>query len=389
MTARVGGLDHRRSRRSGRPHAPPVEIAHRREPRLRYPALGEATPHCDLVGHHVRRGRCRSPAPEASATAATIGTARSAEIVTTPAARDGDRARPAPTSRMSWAPRRPLQPGAASASPSTPRRRSPIARACAIARAGGSPRRRRGACVPSRRDARCVRISCAAAADGRRDPSAELPAVARVVRQARARGRLRPARPRAVPPHEPRNLRQPRQAPRRWQGRVGDRADRPRERQRGGSTRCVDDAQPWRERCCGRWSTTTAARMRTTRSTPLVHDVLEQPTDRLAELNEHGVRVIARALGLESKFVRSSTLGASAHATDLLIELTKAVGGTAYLAGNLAGSTYQEDGSSSARGSSSAHSASSIRGIAARRRVRARPVGRGRADERPRAHARS
>jgi hypothetical protein len=41
--------------------------------------------------------------------------------------------------------------------------------------------------------------------------------------------------------------------------------------------------------------------------------------------------------------VRSSSLRASSHATDLLIELTKAAGGTTYLAGGLAGATYQED----------------------------------------------
>ena len=106
----------------------------------------------------------------------------------------------------------------------------------------------------------------------------------------------------------------------------------------------VDDGQPWREKLLR----TVEHNYRRTDAYdevyPLVRDALEHPNDRLAALNEHGVRVIARALGLdESKFVGSSTLGPSAHATDLLIELTKAVGGTAYLAGNLAGSTYQED----------------------------------------------
>jgi hypothetical protein len=106
----------------------------------------------------------------------------------------------------------------------------------------------------------------------------------------------------------------------------------------------VDDAQPWRAKVLRTLEHNYRRAEAYDEVYPLVHDVLEQPTERLAELNEHGVRVIARALGLdESKFVRSSRLGASAHATDLLIELTKAVGGTVYLAGNLAGSTYQED----------------------------------------------
>lgn len=106
----------------------------------------------------------------------------------------------------------------------------------------------------------------------------------------------------------------------------------------------LDDAQPWREKLLRTVEHNYRRAEAYDEIYPLVRDVLEHPTERLAELNQHGVRVIARALGLdESKFVRSSTLDASAQATDLLIELTKAVGGTAYLAGNLASSTYQED----------------------------------------------
>jgi hypothetical protein len=106
----------------------------------------------------------------------------------------------------------------------------------------------------------------------------------------------------------------------------------------------LDDAQAWRDKLLRTVEHSYRRAPAYDDVFPLVREILERPTDRLADLNEHGVRTIARGLGLdESKFVRSSTLGTSAHATDLLIELTKAVGGTAYLAGNLAGSTYQED----------------------------------------------
>lgn len=106
----------------------------------------------------------------------------------------------------------------------------------------------------------------------------------------------------------------------------------------------VDDAQPWREKLLRTVEHNYRRADAYDDVFPLVREIIEQPTDRLAELNERGVRDIADALGLDaSKFVRSSTLGTSSHATDLLIELTKAVGGTTYLAGNLAGSTYQED----------------------------------------------
>jgi hypothetical protein len=106
----------------------------------------------------------------------------------------------------------------------------------------------------------------------------------------------------------------------------------------------VDDAQPWRQKVLRTVEHNYARAPAYDEALPLVRELLEQPTDRLADLNEHGARRVARALGLDAaKLVRSSTLGASSHATDLLIELTKAVGGTAYLAGGLAGSTYQED----------------------------------------------
>jgi hypothetical protein len=106
----------------------------------------------------------------------------------------------------------------------------------------------------------------------------------------------------------------------------------------------VDDSQLWREKLLRTVEHNYRRAGAFDEVFPLLRETLEQPTDRLAELNEQGVRRIARALGLdESKLVRSSSLDASSHATDLLIELTKAVGGTTYLAGNLAGATYQED----------------------------------------------
>jgi WbqC-like protein family len=106
----------------------------------------------------------------------------------------------------------------------------------------------------------------------------------------------------------------------------------------------VDDAQPWREKLLRTIEHNYARAPAFDDVFPLVREILEQPTDGLAELNEHGVRRLADALGLDqSKFVRSSSLDASGQATDLLIELTKAVDGTAYLSGGLAGATYQED----------------------------------------------
>jgi hypothetical protein len=76
---------------------------------------------------------------------------------------------------------------------------------------------------------------------------------------------------------------------------------------------------------------------------PHVSRLLHLKTDELATFNEMGVRTLAAAMGLDaSKVVRASSLDVTAHSTDLLIALTKAVGGTAYMCGGGA-SGYQED----------------------------------------------
>ncbi|HYI36485.1 MAG TPA: WbqC family protein [Thermoleophilaceae bacterium] len=71
--------------------------------------------------------------------------------------------------------------------------------------------------------------------------------------------------------------------------------------------------------------------------------VIETDTDSLAELNMAGIRWLAEGLGLDTgRLVLSSGLDAEGTGTDRLIELTRAVGGSAYLAGGGAGG-YQED----------------------------------------------
>ena len=106
----------------------------------------------------------------------------------------------------------------------------------------------------------------------------------------------------------------------------------------------IDDAQPWRTKLLRTIELNYRRTPHFDATFPLVEEILAAPTDRLAEFNERGVRRLADAVGLDtSKLVRSSELGAEGHATDLLIELTKAVGGTAYLTGGLAPEAYQED----------------------------------------------
>lgn len=75
---------------------------------------------------------------------------------------------------------------------------------------------------------------------------------------------------------------------------------------------------------------------------PWLEKLIENPTSNLAEFNLAAIRAICAALGLQTPFGLGSQLEVEGHATELLISMVKAVGGTAYLAGGGA-SGYQED----------------------------------------------
>ena len=62
----------------------------------------------------------------------------------------------------------------------------------------------------------------------------------------------------------------------------------------------------------------------------------------MAAFNIAAITAIAACLGLSSRFVRQSSLPYSGSATELLISLVNAVGGSAYLAGGGAAG-YQDD----------------------------------------------
>jgi len=112
----------------------------------------------------------------------------------------------------------------------------------------------------------------------------------------------------------------------------------------------VDASRPWRKKLL------RTVRMSYGRAPcfdevfPTLSELIELPTARLAELNEAALHSIALRLRLDpAKMVRQSDLSARGSATELLIELTKAVGGTAYLAGGGAGG-YQDDAAFEAAG---------------------------------------
>ncbi|HVF67611.1 MAG TPA: WbqC family protein [Pyrinomonadaceae bacterium] len=64
-----------------------------------------------------------------------------------------------------------------------------------------------------------------------------------------------------------------------------------------------------------------------------------RPWARLSELNVEAIRVLARAFGVEKRFVFSSALDAVGQKSELVLNICKAVGATRYYSGR-AGSTY-------------------------------------------------
>ena len=76
---------------------------------------------------------------------------------------------------------------------------------------------------------------------------------------------------------------------------------------------------------------------------PSLADLVNQRTDRLADYNLQAILSLAEAVGLDTtKIVLGTTLNVEGRGTDLLVSMTKAVGGTAYLSGGGA-QAYQED----------------------------------------------
>jgi hypothetical protein len=103
----------------------------------------------------------------------------------------------------------------------------------------------------------------------------------------------------------------------------------------------IDDRQPWRRKALKTIEMNYARMPRFAEVMPVVREVLEQETDRLAAFNEHAIRLLAPEHA--HKLVRQSELGAvDGAATELLINLVRAAGGDAYLSGDGADG-YQEE----------------------------------------------
>ena len=111
----------------------------------------------------------------------------------------------------------------------------------------------------------------------------------------------------------------------------------------------IDDRQPWREKLLRTLAMNYARAANYGPAMALIEPLVRHPEPGLAAFNIHALTMIARHLGLSTPFIRQSELNALGAATELLINLTRAAGCTAYLAGGGAGG-YQQDGLFAAAG---------------------------------------
>lgn len=114
------------------------------------------------------------------------------------------------------------------------------------------------------------------------------------------------------------------------------------------NTRLVKDMQInnstlWREKLLKTLQMNYAHSSFFAQAFPFFENLVNNPTDKLADYNESAIRAIATALNLgTSRLVTGSSLETTGGATDLLISMTHAVDGTAYLCGGGA-DIYQEN----------------------------------------------
>jgi hypothetical protein len=104
----------------------------------------------------------------------------------------------------------------------------------------------------------------------------------------------------------------------------------------------IDDSQPWRKKVVRTLEMNYRRATQFERAMEFLLPLLERRETNLAAFNIAAIRTIARHLGIAARFVRQSEIDGQGQATERLISLVKAVGGSAYLAGGGAAG-YQED----------------------------------------------
>jgi len=107
-------------------------------------------------------------------------------------------------------------------------------------------------------------------------------------------------------------------------------------------TVAIDNDAPWRKK---HWRTIHQhyARAKHFRQhAPFLEETYARPWKRLNELNAHLFQYLRAALGVDTQVFSASQLSVNGSATERLVSLVKAVGGTRYYTGAFALETYLE-----------------------------------------------
>lgn len=105
----------------------------------------------------------------------------------------------------------------------------------------------------------------------------------------------------------------------------------------------IDSAAAWRDKLLQTIRTNYGATACFDEVFPAIEDLISNSTTGLTDYNLSAILYLAKALGLDvAKIILASKVKAEGAGTDLLVSITKAVSGTAYLCGGGA-SEYQED----------------------------------------------
>jgi len=104
----------------------------------------------------------------------------------------------------------------------------------------------------------------------------------------------------------------------------------------------IDDAQPWRTKLLRTLDVNYGKAPQFSACMTMLEPLIRAPENNLAAFNIRAIETIAAHLGLSTRFVRQSTLSYSGRATELLISLVRAAGGSTYLCGDGAAG-YQRD----------------------------------------------
>ncbi len=105
----------------------------------------------------------------------------------------------------------------------------------------------------------------------------------------------------------------------------------------------INDSSPWRRKLLTTIEVNYSKAPFFSEGMSFLEPLLNFQTLSVSDFNIHAIRAFASMAGWEKKLVLGSSLNAHGSATELLIEMTKAVGGSAYLCGGGADG-YQIDG---------------------------------------------